>query len=80
MDCVHGRVFSDPELTDAAPAERTAMYDSMNPVLARLHTRDPAAIGLGDFGRPGHYFSRRSTAGAAVPPPPRPRASTRWST
>ena len=59
MDCVHGRVFSDPALPDVTPAERTAMYDSMNDVLARLHTVDPPAVGLGDFGRPGNYFSRQ---------------------
>jgi aminoglycoside phosphotransferase (APT) family kinase protein len=59
MDCVHGRVFSDPALPGATPAERTAMYDSMNEVLAQLHTVDAVAVGLGDFGRPGNYFSRQ---------------------
>ncbi|HXD95494.1 MAG TPA: phosphotransferase [Candidatus Acidoferrum sp.] len=59
MDCVHGRVFSDPALFDVTPAERTAMYDSMNVVLARLHTVDAQTVGLGDFGRPGNYFSRQ---------------------
>jgi aminoglycoside phosphotransferase (APT) family kinase protein len=59
MDCVHGRVFSDPALPEATPAGRTAMYDSMNHVLARLHSVDPQAVGLGDFGRPGNYFTRQ---------------------
>ena len=59
MDCVHGRVFSDPALLDVTPADRTAMYDSMNDVLARLHRVDPQAVGLGDYGRPGNYFSRQ---------------------
>jgi aminoglycoside phosphotransferase (APT) family kinase protein len=59
MDCVHGRIFSDPALLDVTPAERTAMYDSMNDVLSRLHRVDPAAIGLGDYGRPGNYFTRQ---------------------
>src|SRR5882672_7408921 len=59
MDCVHGRVFSDPALPGVSPIERTAMYDSMNDVLARLHTVDYAAIGLGDYGKPGNYFSRQ---------------------
>src|SRR4030095_16362598 len=59
MDCVHGRVFSDPALPEATPSERAAMYDSMNQVLARLHTLDATAVGLGDFGRPGNYFSRQ---------------------
>jgi aminoglycoside phosphotransferase (APT) family kinase protein len=59
MDCVHGRVFSDPALPEATPSERTPMYDSMNQVLARLHTVDVHAVGLADFGRPGNYFSRQ---------------------
>jgi aminoglycoside phosphotransferase (APT) family kinase protein len=59
MDCVHGRVFPDPALPGVSPLERTAMYDSMNDVLARLHTVDYAAIGLGDYGKPGSYFSRQ---------------------
>jgi len=59
MDCVHGRVFSDPALPGASAPERTGVYDSMNEVLARLHTMDYQAIGLGDFGRPGNYFSRQ---------------------
>ncbi|HET7343353.1 MAG TPA: phosphotransferase [Methylomirabilota bacterium] len=59
MDCVHGRVFSDPALPGVGPAERRAMYDSMNTVLARLHTVDYQAVGLGDYGKPGNYFSRQ---------------------
>ena len=59
MDCVHGRVFSDPVLLDVTPADRTAIYESMNDVLARLHRVDPQAVGLGDYGRPGNYFSRQ---------------------
>jgi aminoglycoside phosphotransferase (APT) family kinase protein len=59
MDCVHGRVFSDPALPGVNPSERAAMYDSMNDVLARLHTVDYRAIGLGDYGKPGNYFSRQ---------------------
>ena len=59
MDCVHGRVFPDPGLPGVTPAERGAMYDSMNDVLARLHSLDYRALGLGDFGKPGNYFARQ---------------------
>jgi len=59
MDCVHGRVFSDPALPGVSPAARRAMYDSMNDVLARLHAVDYTAVGLGDYGKPGNYFSRQ---------------------
>ena len=59
MDYVPGRIFRDPRLPDLPPAERAAVYDAMNDTLARLHRVDPAAVGLGDFGRPGSYFARQ---------------------
>lgn len=60
MELVAGRIFWDPALHEVhAPAERGAIYDSMNETLARLHTVDPAAVGLADYGRPGNYFSRQ---------------------
>jgi len=59
MEYVRGRVFPDPALPGVTPTERTAMYDSMNEVLARLHTVDWRALGLGDFGKPGNYFARQ---------------------
>lgn len=59
MEHVEGRVFRDPTLPGMAPAERAAIYDSMNDVLARLHRVDVAAVQLSDFGRPGSYFERQ---------------------
>ncbi len=59
MDCVHGRVITDPRLPGMSPAERAATYDAMNDVLARLHNVDYKAVGLGDFGKPGNYFARQ---------------------
>jgi aminoglycoside phosphotransferase (APT) family kinase protein len=41
------------------PAERSAIFDSMNDVLARLHKVDPVKVGLGDYGRTGHYIARQ---------------------
>ena len=41
------------------PAERAAVYDAMNETLARLHSFEPAAIGLGDFGRGENYVARQ---------------------
>ena len=35
------------------------MFDSMNQVIAALHSVDYAAVGLGDFGRPGNYMARQ---------------------
>jgi aminoglycoside phosphotransferase (APT) family kinase protein len=59
MDYVEGRIFWDPTLPELARAERWAVYDAMNAVVARLHQVDYAKIGLGDFGRPGNYFARQ---------------------
>jgi aminoglycoside phosphotransferase (APT) family kinase protein len=59
MDKLEGRVFHDCALPDIAPDERRAMYWSMAETLAALHAVEPAAVGLGDFGRPGSYFARQ---------------------
>ena len=59
MEHVAGRVLKDPLLTSLPPGERTAIYDTMNATLARLHRVDYAALGLGDYGRPGNYFARQ---------------------
>ena len=59
MEHVEGRVMSDPALPDFSPDERREMYRDMNRVLAALHGVDYEAVGLGDFGKPGNYFSRQ---------------------
>jgi aminoglycoside phosphotransferase (APT) family kinase protein len=59
MEYLEGRIFRDPQMPGATPAERAAVYDSMNDVLARLHKVDFVGAGLGDFGRPGNYFARQ---------------------
>jgi aminoglycoside phosphotransferase (APT) family kinase protein len=59
MDCVSGRVLTDPRLPECAPAERAAIYDAMNDALARLHGVDYKAVGLEGFGRPGNYVARQ---------------------
>ncbi|HEV8641271.1 MAG TPA: phosphotransferase family protein, partial [Methylomirabilota bacterium] len=59
MAYVPGRVLPDPRLPGAATAERAAIYDAMNEVLARLHAVDWEAAGLADFGRPGNYIARQ---------------------
>jgi aminoglycoside phosphotransferase (APT) family kinase protein len=40
-------------------AERSAVHDELNRVIAALHRVDPAAVGLGDFGRSGEYIARQ---------------------
>jgi aminoglycoside phosphotransferase (APT) family kinase protein len=59
MEHVEGRVLWDPQLPGMAPAERGAIFDEMNRVIADLHKVDYAAIGLADYGKPGNYFSRQ---------------------
>src|SRR5574341_2083323 len=56
MSYVRGRLFRDPHMPGTTPAERTAIYDSMNEIEARLHTLDWEKLGLADFGRPGNYY------------------------
>ena len=59
MEMVEGRIFWDPALPGMSVTERAAIYDGMNDVLARLHSVDPEAAGLADFGRSGNYFARQ---------------------
>ena len=59
MDCVEGRIWWDGTLPGMAPAERRAIYDELNRVIAALHRVDFAARGLGDYGKPGNYFERQ---------------------
>ena len=59
MEFVQGRVFWDQSLPGMTAAERTAIYDEMNRVIAALHAVDFAGLGLQDYGRPGNYFERQ---------------------
>ncbi|MEM1113152.1 MAG: phosphotransferase [Pseudomonadota bacterium] len=60
MEFLEGRVFWDPALPEIDDkAERAAMYDDMNRVLAALHSVNVDSIGLSDYGRPGNYFERQ---------------------
>jgi aminoglycoside phosphotransferase (APT) family kinase protein len=59
MEFKAGRVFWDPALPDLDNAQRAAIFDEMNRVMVALHSVDIDAVGLRDFGRPGHYFQRQ---------------------
>ena len=39
MSCVEGRILIDPSMPGETPAVRSAIFESMNDVLARLHRR-----------------------------------------
>ncbi len=59
MEKVEGRILWDLSLPDLSREERRAAYLDQVEVLAKLHTTDYAAIGLGDYGKPGNYFARQ---------------------
>ena len=59
MDMVEGRIFWDATVPGVPNQERAAIFDAMNATMAQLHRVDYAAVGLGDYGRPGNYFERQ---------------------
>ena len=59
MEMVEGRVLIDPLLPSFSADERRALYDHFIEVLAKLHGVDYEAVGLGDFGRAGNYYTRQ---------------------
>ena len=59
MSMVEGRVLWDQSLPGLAKAERAAIYDEMNRVVAALHSVDVQAAGLAGYGKPGNYFERQ---------------------
>jgi aminoglycoside phosphotransferase (APT) family kinase protein len=59
MAHMEGRTFWDPTLPDLSREDRAAVFYEINRVIAALHSVDPAAVGLADFGRPGGYLGRQ---------------------
>jgi aminoglycoside phosphotransferase (APT) family kinase protein len=59
MEMARGRPYADGALPDFDPPTRGRMYGQLVDVLADLHSIDPAAADLSDFGKPGNYFERQ---------------------
>jgi aminoglycoside phosphotransferase (APT) family kinase protein len=60
MERVLGTAYRSATELEALGAERTAnIAGEMVDVLARLHTVDPAEVGLGEFGRPAGFLERK---------------------
>ena len=59
MDYADGRVFWEPQMPGSNAQERAAVYDAMNGTIARLHSFEPAQIGLGEFGKGENYVARQ---------------------
>ena len=59
MAYVFGRVYWDPRLPGLSKSWRQGIFNSMNATIASLHSLDPAALGLANFGRPGNFMARQ---------------------
>jgi aminoglycoside phosphotransferase (APT) family kinase protein len=59
MDMVDGRIVWEAHFPGLSQQDRAAHFDAMNATIARLHSFDPEAIGLGDYGRPGGFIERQ---------------------
>jgi len=59
MDFVAGRIFDNPSMPGATPAERTQVYTQMATTLAKLHGVDWRGRGLEKFGKPDGYVRRQ---------------------
>jgi aminoglycoside phosphotransferase (APT) family kinase protein len=89
MSFVEGRIFKDPTLPQCpSRSEKASVYRQMAAAIARLHSLDPVAVGLGDYGsmKPD-YFERQlrrlaavseAQAAAGAPPLPHLGAVLQW--
>jgi aminoglycoside phosphotransferase (APT) family kinase protein len=59
MDLVEGRIVWEAHFPGLSREDRAAHFDAMNATIARLHGFDPAAIGLGDYGRAAGFVERQ---------------------
>jgi len=59
MDHVDGRVLWDQSLPGMSAAERRAIWDELNRVIAQLHGIDYRFVGLEGFGKPDAYIARQ---------------------
>ncbi len=59
MEFVQGRVLWDQTLPGMTSAQRAAIYDEMNRVIAALHNVAFADRGLENYGKAGNYFERQ---------------------
>ncbi|WP_248964099.1 phosphotransferase family protein [Sphaerisporangium perillae] len=61
MEKVAGHIIRDrlPEGYAETDREKVALVDALVDVLADLHSVDPEAVGLGDYGRPAGFLERQ---------------------
>lgn len=59
MDMVAGRIVWEADFPGMTPERRAAHFDAMNATLAQLHSFEPEAIGLGDYGKATGFVERQ---------------------
>ena len=59
MDLVEGRIVWEAAFPGLGREQRAAHFDAMNQVIARLHSIDPASVGLADYGRAAGFVERQ---------------------
>jgi len=59
MELARGRPYANGALPEFDPPTRQRIYGQLIDTLADLHSIDPEAAELGDFGKPGNYFERQ---------------------
>ena len=59
MDLVEGRIIWEAHFPGLSNEQRAAHFDAMNATIAQLHNFDPAALGLGDYGRAAGFVERQ---------------------
>jgi aminoglycoside phosphotransferase (APT) family kinase protein len=59
MDMVPGRIVWEAHFPGMSREERAAHFNAMNATIAQLHSYDPEAIGLGDYGKAMGFVERQ---------------------
>ena len=59
MELARGRPYANGALPEFDPPTRQRIYAQLVDTMADLHSIDPEAAELGDFGKPGNYFERQ---------------------
>jgi aminoglycoside phosphotransferase (APT) family kinase protein len=59
MQHIDGRSIVDPSMPDEHPQARREILDQMSATLAAIHAVDISAVGLADYGPPGHFYERQ---------------------
>ena len=59
MEMVEGRIVWEATFPGLSAEARAAHFDAMNATIAQLHSIEPAAVGLGDYGRASGFVERQ---------------------